>query len=165
MSAKTNRRWLITLVCLALAIGIGTISSQSILQAQGAPADSLQGTWLASVTLPDGSNFLSLQTFMRGGDVLEENSSPRILSLGHGAWVKTGDRQFTVEFVKFRFDAPATRIFTGTSRITFKIQLDTPDSFHTTSTVQGFDAAGNPAGAPRTDIVTAKRLYATGSQP
>src|SRR5260370_32621786 len=162
-TVNAKRRWGIAISGLALAIGISTLSAPAILRAQGKPAPSLQGTWLASVTLADGSTTLGLVTYMGGGDVLDENNSPRALSLGHGAWVKTGEGQFTTETVKFRFDAPATRLFTGTIRITVKIQLDTPDSFHTTSTVQGFDAAGNPAGPPRTDPLTGKRLYATGS--
>src|SRR5260370_951352 len=122
-TVKTKRRWWIAISGLALAIGIGTISAPAILRAQGKPAPSLQGTWLSSVTLADGSTTLSLATFMGGGDVLEENSSPRALSLGHGAWVKTGEGQFTAEIVKFRFDPPAPPPSPATPQPTIHIHL------------------------------------------
>lgn len=163
-TATTNRRWPVTILGLALAIGISTIAAPSILRAQAKPGASLQGTWLSSVTLADGSTTLSLLTFLDDGNALEENNSPRILSLAHGAWMKTGEGQFSSDRVKFQFDAPATRLFTGTIRFAQKIQLDTPDSFHSTTTRQLFDTAGNPEGPPLTDTATAKRLYATASQ-
>jgi hypothetical protein len=165
MQQAANRKgqWWMAILGVALAIGIGTLSSPSILRAQAKPGASLQGTWLASVTLADGSTTLSLLTFMDDGNALEENNSPRILSLAHGAWMKTGEGQFSSDRVKFQFDGPTTRLFTGTIRFAQKIQLDTPDSFHSTTTRQLFDAAGNPAGPPLTDTATAKRLYATAS--
>jgi hypothetical protein len=156
MNAK--RRWGMALAGLLLAIGISTLSAPSILRAQGSAGPSLQGTWLATAT-PS-----SLETCLAGGDVLEETNSPNSISLGHGAWVKTGERQFTAEFVKFRFDAPATRIFIGTLRITQKIELDTAGTtFHSASTIQRFDADGNPKEPPGSFTQTGTRLYATGA--
>jgi hypothetical protein len=149
---------------LALAIGSSTIAAPSILRAQGPPAASLRGTWLGSVTRSDGVVLQGLVTFLEGGDALTEANTTAGRSLGHGAWTRTGDRQFTADFVWFRFDTPATRKYIGTREVTEKIQLDAPGTtYQSMDITQDFDANGKPEGPPTTAVVTGKRLYATGT--
>jgi hypothetical protein len=161
-TASVKRRWRIAISGLALALGIGTLAAPSVLRAQRAPAASLRGTWLVSVTRSDGLVLHALDTFLEGGDMFVDSTTA--LSPGHGAWTKTGERQFTADFVLFRFDAPATRQYIGTTEVTSKIQLDPAGTtFQSMDTIQRFDASGNPDGPPLTSVVTGKRLYATGN--
>jgi hypothetical protein len=160
----TTRRRGIAIAGLALALGISTIAAPTILRAQGSPSPSLRGTWLTSVTPSNGVVHQTLVTFLEGGDLLDESNSTLGRSLGHGAWTKTGDRQFTADWVFFQFDAPATRKYTGYWEITSKIQLDAAGmTLQSMDTVQRFDASGSPAGPPLTGVSTGKRLYATGN--
>jgi hypothetical protein len=163
-TADTKRRRRIAIAGLALALGVSTIAAPSILRAQSSPAASLRGTWLLSVTRSDGVVLQSLVTFLEGGDLLQDANSTAGQGIGHGAWAKSGDRQFTADFVFFRFDAPATRKYIGTREITEKIQLDAAGTtLQSMDIVQNFDATGNPDGPPLTSVVTGKRLYATGT--
>ncbi len=164
-AVNRKRQWLLAIPGLALAIGVGTISSSSALRAQGSPGDSIQGNWIETVTPPGRPAFLDLHTHTAGGEVLAETNNTVIRGLGHGQWVKTGDRQYTLTFVCFRFDGATTRKFIGTRRITAQIQLESPDTYRGLVTPQDFDANGNPEPPPNTAPVpiVGKRVPVSGS--
>jgi hypothetical protein len=164
-AANRKRRWLMVIPSLALVIGIGAISSPSALRAQSSPGDSLQGTWIETVSPPGRPGFLDLHTHTAGGEVVEETNNTVVRGEGHGQWVKTGDRQFTLTVVFFRFDGATTRKFIGMRRVTEQIELDSPDTYHALVTPQDFDVNGNPDGSPEAAPVptVGKRVSMSGS--
>jgi hypothetical protein len=112
-----------------IATGLGRTSAaagQAI-----APAWSLTGTWVVTVTPenpPPGvkSTFESLMTFSRDGGMLEtSNTGTALRGPAHGAWIRTGPRQFATSMSFFRFD-PATGAFLGTRQVhrTMKLSHD-----------------------------------------
>ena len=124
----------------------------AIQTATGTPASSdrktLAGNWMVAVDLitpPPGvpPHFLSLQTYIEDGTLLEETNTSRVRSLAHGKWERVSRRQFTRSWLFFRFDV--SRNFIGTSKNTATITLNEDgNEFRVTeATVELFDAAGN----------------------
>jgi hypothetical protein len=146
-----TRRLLQGIVGLALAVGIGMMAAKAMLAGQtpagGQTADQrLHGAWLVTVTRtnptpPTPPRFLSLVTFTPGGQAFEESNTPRIRSVAHGEWVRTGDRQFTRSHVSFIFDS--ARTFTRFTRLTVKMRLNRRgDQFRGMGIVQAIDTNG-----------------------
>jgi hypothetical protein len=101
-----------------------------------------EGTWLAEVkivTCPPTpfaviASFQSMQTFMRGGILLEGGAPPApppavSRSAGHGIWERTGRHAFLQFFRSHSFDSLGRRVriteVTGRLRL---IQGDNPDT-------------------------------------
>ncbi len=135
---------LVGVAALALAVWVSTISPQAVLAGDlSSHSQKLEGSWLVMVTREDQSTFLSLMTFTSGGGVLEESNTTSIRSLGHGEWVRTGNRQFARTFVFFRFDGP-TRGFIGTGRATANMRLgEDLNEFRAVARIERFDVNGN----------------------
>ena len=67
----------------------------------------IEGTWLATITVPDGPPpFPSLVTYARGGALIVTDSSgpPAVGNVYQGTWTKTGPHEFTFTFVGFYYD-------------------------------------------------------------
>ena len=102
---------------------------------------SIEGTWVAKVTTPTNT-FLSMTTFMPGGEVIEENSNPAIRSVAQGVWVRTGDRQFIRTMYVLNFAAPRT--FTGMTKVVNYIQLNHDgDEYDSVADLVTYDVNGN----------------------
>ena len=116
----------------------------------------LEGTWKVTVTLRDcsvgtpiGSPFLSLLTFARGGTLTESTSSPMFFPAlrgpGHGVWSKTGGNTYAASSMAM---ITVNGVLARTQTITQKIEVNTDDSFTTTSaTVKFFAPDGTQVGA------------------
>src|SRR4030095_8377270 len=74
--------------------------------------DSVQGTWLAKVTNPNGTSFLSLQTYFTHGEYIEDTNGRTFRTASQGEWVKPGPRQFLRSQVLFTF-TPTSRVITA----------------------------------------------------
>ncbi len=150
MTRKVKPSFLIAIPGLALALCITMLNPQANLRANppareeaSSTRQSLKGSWIVTVTREDQSTFLSLMTFTSGGGVLEESNTTSIRSLGHGEWVRTGNRQFARTFVFFRFDGP-TRGFIGTGRATANMRLgEDLNEFRAVARLERFDVNGN----------------------
>ncbi|MBI3951390.1 MAG: hypothetical protein HY314_13145 [Acidobacteria bacterium] len=103
----------------------------------------LEGSWIATVTPTGGqAPFKALLTFTTDGGLIQTDTSPEFETPGHGEWVRTGDRQFTIGFVNLLFDDQGE--FGGTKEIRENITLnDTSDEYTGVSRVDFFDANGN----------------------
>ena len=97
----------------------------------------LDGSWSVTVTAtsPPLAPFSSLMTFTRGGGVVESRRlylpdspfGPLLETPGHGEWVRTGSREFTIGFTFLLQGAPdnlgAAGDLLGTDNIMMRIKL------------------------------------------
>jgi hypothetical protein len=109
----------------------------------------LDGTWLTMATLdsaPPGVplTFMTLNTFMPDGAFIEAGRppSPMRSAIGHGQWVRAGDRLFTATFTFLTFDPRGVQ--TGIQQITRSIRLSEDlQTFRAVSRNEQFDLEGN----------------------
>jgi hypothetical protein len=95
-------------VIVALAATMALIGAQSVTAEGGAVAPEIEGTWLATVTIPDGPPpFPSLVTYARGRALTVTDSSvaPAAGNVYQGTWTKTGPHEFAFTFLGFQYDA------------------------------------------------------------
>jgi hypothetical protein len=68
----------------------------------GEPTARIEGSWLATFTLPDGQTFQSPASFCAGGAVVTSDCSViGTATPAHGTWMQTGRREFTYTMVEF----------------------------------------------------------------
>ena len=111
-------------ITVALAATMVLIGTQSVTAEGGAVAPEIEGTWLATVTIPDGPPpFPSLVTYARGGALTVTDSSvaPTLGNVYQGTWTKTGSHKFAFTFLGFQFDDAG--VLTGYIRARETIQL------------------------------------------
>ncbi len=111
-----------------------------------AAAPELEGTWRVELT-PVGDRppgfppppYRSLQTFIRGGIVMETNQFAE--SVGHGVWTRLGPRKFKFTFDRLWRD-PA-KVTYGRAVITDEIELNAKlDEYTSVGSAVEYDAAG-----------------------
>jgi hypothetical protein len=96
------------IITMALVVAMALIGAQSVAADNGTVAPELEGTWLVTVTIPDGPPpFPSLVTYARGGALLVTDSSvsPALGNVYQGTWAKTGAQTFAFTFLGFQYDA------------------------------------------------------------
>jgi hypothetical protein len=133
-----------TLVAFGAGSGAARVVSGSDVPTTG---QRMEGTWLVTANLdsaPPGVplTILSLQTFLPDGAFFETPApSPRRSPIGHGQWVRAGDRLFTATFRFLTYDAQGQQ--TGMQQITSAIRLsdDLQQLRHATRNEQ-FDLEG-----------------------
>ncbi len=146
----------------AVLAGAALAAGQTAVPADAKDGQQLEGSWQVTVTLlppPPGlpPTFQGLRTFTAEGEVLASDNLPEIHSLGHGEWVRTGNRQFIQTFTFFRFVPPHQ--FIGTRRVTAKLVLEPSlEEFRANTVVEDFDVDGNRVGAPRRSAEFGRRL-------
>jgi hypothetical protein len=112
----------------------------------------LDGTWIIAVTLdsptpsrsPDMPlTFAALNTFFPDGALIEAGGpNPTRSPVGHGQWVRVGDRQFTATFVFNTFDGQGKP--TGLQRVTRSIRLsENLQEYGAVSRIEALDTKGN----------------------
>ena len=121
---------------------------QSVRPAQSGKAGKIEGTWRVEVTLRNcqtGAPIRTIQamnTYLRGGSMLETGSSSPIRSPGHGIWQHTGGRNFTATFIFFRFNPDGT--YAGPQKVTRNIEVgEDGNEFTATSSVEILDVNDN----------------------
>jgi len=129
----TNR---LTLILASMVLGIsliaGTLAWSPAFADEG--RQRLDGSWVATVTAtnPPLGSFTSLMTFTRSGGVVESRRlyvadspfGPLLETPGHGAWVRTGKRKFSIAFTFLLQGAPDNPEFAGESIGTDNIRLN-----------------------------------------
>jgi hypothetical protein len=110
-----------------------------------AVAPEIEGTWLATITIPDGPPpFPSLLTYARGGALTVTDSSvaPALGNLYQGTWTKTGPHEFTFTFLGFQFDANG--VFASYIRVRETIHLQRDgNTYDGVSTIEFLDPVLN----------------------
>jgi hypothetical protein len=113
--------------------------------AAGSVAPELEGTWLVTVTIPDGPPpFASLATYARGGalTISDSSLSPALGNVYQGTWVRTGAREFGFTFLGFQYDAQGT--FANYIRARETIRLERGgDAYNGVTTIEVLDTTQN----------------------
>ena len=147
-----TRWWLPGMVVLALTVGFGA-GPGAIRAVQGGETSTtgqrLDGTWLVTANLdsaPPGVplTFMTLNTFMAAGAFIDAGrpASPTQTPIGHGQWVRAGDRRFTATFTFLTYDEQGRQ--TGMQQITRSIRLSEDlQMFWAVSRNERFDLEGN----------------------
>jgi len=113
----------------------------------------LEGSWLATVALPDGTIFESPVSFCAGGAVIASDPSvfplyPMTTSY-HGTWTKTGRREFAFTVVGFQYDDVDDAFPNGMYKIIIK-ETDTiepdGDTYNGSGTVEFYSLDGTMVG-------------------
>lgn len=116
--------------------------------AQRGAARALEGSWTAQVTIRNCQtgaaiiSFPAMNTFMRGGTMIEAGSSSSNLRVaGHGVWSHRSGRTFSTAFQFFRFNADGT--YAGIQRVRRQIEVSRfGSSFDATATFEIFNPSG-----------------------
>ena len=104
-----QKRIVLLLVAMAVAVLALLASGRSRSLAADEGGQSLEGSWQV-IVMPDSPppgvppQFLNLATFMPDGGFVTSTGSISD-SLGHGTWVRTGNRQFAVTCVGLSYGA------------------------------------------------------------
>ena len=147
---KTKRAFVVS----ALAM-IGTLLFAAVAFAQptqanpntdeSAVAPELEGTWLATVTILDGSPpFPSLVSYARGGALTVSDSSqaPAGGNVYLGTWARTGSHEFAFTFLGFQYNAQG--VFTNYIRARETIRLNrSGNAYNGVTAIEVLDTAMN----------------------
>jgi hypothetical protein len=107
----------------------------------GETSQGLVGAWIVTASRPAGVG-KNLLTFSSDGTFFRSGDTHPVLSGAHGAWKKTGDRDFDATYVAFRFDqsgkwigstktkihivfGPGANEFTGVAKVSTRDLQDT----------------------------------------
>ena len=100
----------------------------------------LDGSWIVDATVAGEPPLKGLITFTRDGALVETVFLP-FVSPGHGAWVRTGNRQFAITNVYFVSDLSGQLLRIGTVHATYDL-----DRALTTATIAFHVDLTDPAG-------------------
>ena len=89
-------------VLLSLLIAT-VVAGYASLGSTGKTSQGLVGAWIVTVSRPAGVG-KNLLTFSSDGTFFRSGDTHPILSGGHGAWKRVGDREFDASYIAFRFD-------------------------------------------------------------
>lgn len=135
-----------TLLLAALAFTQTTQANPNT--AESAVAPELEGTWLATVTIPDGPPpFPALLSYARGGalTVSDSSLSPASGNVYLGTWARKGSHEFAFTFLGFQYDAQG--VFSNYIRVHETIQLESGGSaYNGVTTIEVLDTAQNVIG-------------------
>ena len=76
----------------------------------------LVGAWIVTASRPSGVG-KNLLTFSSDGTFFRSGDTHPVLSGGHGAWKRVGDREFDATYIAFRFDQERKWIGSTKTRI------------------------------------------------
>jgi hypothetical protein len=109
----------VAMVCVATWVGSQPSQAQG-----GAVAPQIEGSWLATITIPDVPPFPSLLTFGAGGAlvVTDGSVSPASGHVYQGTWARKGDHQIVFSFWGLNYDAAG--VLVGYLRVHETIKLD-----------------------------------------
>jgi len=81
----------------------------------------LEGSWMVTASVPGvPEDIRGLATFTRDGGVVETTAEPHVTT-AHGAWLRTGNREFVVTVWYFRLDETGQFIGSARGRSTFTL--------------------------------------------
>jgi len=126
-------------VLLGLLIAAVAVSCAS-LRSTGETSRGLVGAWIVTASRPGGVG-KNLLTFSSDGTFFRSGDTHPVLSGGHGAWKRVGDKEFEATYIAFRFDqdrkwigstktrihinaGPGNNEFTGVAKVSTRDLLD-----------------------------------------
>jgi hypothetical protein len=104
------RSVLLSLLTMVLVAGWASIGSS------GEAGGGLVGAWIVTVSRPAGVG-KNLLTFSSDGTFFRSGDTHPVLSGGHGAWKRVGDKEFDATYIAFRFDQKGKWIGSTKTRI------------------------------------------------
>ena len=106
------------------------------------PGQILEGSWLDDVTNAEtGARQITFYTFTSDGGLISSNRDHPTRGPAHGAWIRTGDRQFAITFVRLRFATDGT--FIGMQKLRGTITLnESLDEFDSVARNEFYDVDG-----------------------
>jgi hypothetical protein len=150
---RGTRRHILKRLWLGLVTALGVGAFLRVPSAQAGPKDAvtsgqgqgLEGSWIlrAIATVPgfEPALFINLATATSDGSVIASSPFPS-LSSAHGAWVRTGNREFEMTAIYSRADQNEN--FVGISKVRVRLTLNaTKDRAHGGFIQEGFDVDGN----------------------
>jgi hypothetical protein len=95
----------------------GCATSPAVRQDAGVATNrGLIGAWIVTASRPAGVG-KNLLTFSSDGTFFRSGDTHPVLSGGHGAWKRVGDREFDATYIAFRFDQDRKWIGSTMTRI------------------------------------------------
>jgi len=124
------RSVLLSLLTIVLVAGCASLGST------GDTSRGLVGAWVVTASRPAGVG-KNLLTFSSDGTFFRSGDTHPVLSGGHGAWKRIGDKEFDATYIAFRFDqngkwigstktrihiipGPADHEFTGVAKVSVR---------------------------------------------
>ena len=130
----------VTIVSFAAFVG-----SQSGQAQGGAVAPQIEGTWLTTVTIPDGPPpFPALLTFGAGGGLaVTDSSAPPVAgNVYQGTWARKGNHKFAFTVMGFNYDA--TGVLVGMFKIREHLEIEpSGNAYNGVWAGEVLDPAGN----------------------
>jgi hypothetical protein len=102
----------VLLILLIAAVLAGCASPGS----PGESSPGLVGAWIVTVSRPAGVG-KNLLTFSSDGTFFRSGDTHPVLSGGHGAWKRVGDKEFDATYIAFRFNRDGKWIGSTKTRI------------------------------------------------
>jgi len=145
------KRWWLAGAMAVLAMGLGA-GAGTVRAVPGSGLSTvgqqLDGTWLVTANLdaaPPGvpTKFMTLNTFFPDGALIDAGrpAAPTRTPIGHGQWVRAGDRLFTATFTFMTYDEAGQQ--TGMQQITRSIRLSEDlQEFRAVARNEQFDLEG-----------------------
>lgn len=106
--------------------------------AQGEP---LEGSWRTDAIREGEPPVINLTTCIPGGSLLQTGTDP-LLGPAHGVWVRVGEREYDIAFVRPRWDSDRNYVGTRRAQVRFRVD-DGLDAFTAAGAFTDFDLAGN----------------------
>jgi hypothetical protein len=153
-----NKFFINILAVLVLAVGFLTVNAQKQAEAannfeQNSGSGRLDGTWLATVTFPDGFALKVLFTFAPGrdateGTLIDQNEyqlTPNpVCTADQGAWRKTPGGGYIATHLAFCFDATDNYAPAGSVKVRDEIRVSRRgDTFTGRQFIEIYDVDGN----------------------
>ncbi len=126
-------------VLLAAVVAAAPAETLPRKAAEAMGSQGLVGAWLVSSSRAGGEGVV-LVTFSSDGTFFRSGDTHPTLSVAHGAWKRTGDRQYDGTYVALRFDD--NKKYVGTQRTRIRITQSGDDEFTGLAKVSVLDASG-----------------------
>lgn len=129
-------------VTSAEAASVTTFTGTTRLNAASPPGQVLNGSWMSTVDREPLPPLVTLLTITSDGSMVQTNTSHPTEGPAHGAWIRTGERQFAIVLWRLIFDENGS--FVRTQKISGTRNLNEAlDELVGDSLVEEFDLQGN----------------------
>jgi hypothetical protein len=139
-------------IALAVCLMLISVSTTAPAQSDDTSRDKIEGTWRATVTLPNGFKFKALETFLPGRAIREgtlistsevDFFPPNPGLTAQGSWAKTANREYTTIRESFIFSGAPGEV-AGLVRVKSVLSLNiSSGEYNGRGRVEIFDTQGN----------------------
>jgi hypothetical protein len=138
----TRRHFLSLATAGSAALAGAVLAGPGPERAEAQAGESIVGTWFSVVQRVSGGPLINLQTFNADGTANATSTDHPTRSPAHGAWTRTGDRQYAYTTLRLLFDKDGT--YTGIQQIRGDLTVSQDGGSYTSQAQADFyDAAGN----------------------